>query len=103
MSKKEYETNTSQWSLIVQRVTASSVDIWVGTLFPTLKMPEHARVQLVFPDGKIQTRQIGKKDWKRPFREMKQRFYAVCSFNNLKPATRYTGTFYDRQLLSTGK
>lgn len=90
-------TSTSQWSLVIHRVTATSVEVWVGTLFPTLKMPKAARVRLTMPGGKMRTRQISKADWKRPFRKMKQRFYTVCTFKDLKPGTRYTLSF-DRRI-----
>ena len=96
MSKKELITTTAQWSLVVHRVTETSAEIWVGTLFPTLKKPAHARVQLTFPDGSTLTRQIVKADWKRPFRGVNQRFYTLCTFRNLKPGTRYTVQFSRR-------
>jgi hypothetical protein len=75
MSNDELNTSTAQWTLVIHRVTDTSAEIWVGTLFPTLKMPAHARVQLTFPDGNTRTRQIVKADWKRPFKKLKQRFY----------------------------
>ena len=93
MSQDEMVTSTSQWTLVIHRVTDTSVEVWVGTLFPTLKKPQHARVQLTLPDGSTRTRHIAKKDWKRPFRAMKQRFYSICTFQNLKPGTRYTVRF----------
>ena len=96
MSKKELITTTAQWSLVVHRVTDTSAEIWVGTLFPTLKKPAYARVQLTFPDGSTLTRQIVKADWKRPFRRVNQRFYTLCTFQNLKPGTRYTVRFSRR-------
>jgi hypothetical protein len=93
----ELITSTAQWSLVIHRVTSSSVEVWVGTLFPTLKKPKAARVRLSMPGGGTRTRQIIKADWKRPFRKMNQRFYTVCTFQNLKPGTRYTLTF-DRRI-----
>ena len=96
MSNDELLTSTAQWTLVIHRVTDSSAEIFVGTLFPTLKMPAYARVQLTLPDGSKRTRQIVKKDWKRPFRKLKQRFYSVCRFENLTPGTRYSVTFSRR-------
>ncbi len=93
----EFITSTSQWSLVIHRVTATSVEIWVGPLFPTLKMPKAARVRLTLPDGNTRTRQITKADWKRPFRKMHQRFYTVCTFQDLRPNTRYTLSFDRRR------
>ena len=96
MSNDELNTSTAQWTLVIHRVTDTSAEIWVGTLFPTLKMPAHARVQLTFPDGNTRTRQIVKADWKRPFKKLKQRFYTVCRFENLVPGTRYSVLFSRR-------
>jgi len=90
------ETNTSQWSLVVQRVTSTSVEVWVGTLFPTLKKPDLARVELVFPDGSKRTKRITRDQWQRPFDKMNQRFYKVVKFNNLVPGKRYDLNFIRR-------
>lgn len=96
MSNNGLITTTAQWSLVIHRVTATSAEIWVGTLFPTLKKPSHARVQLTLPDGRTRTRPIVKTDWKRPFRNVNQRFFTVCTFYNLKPGMRYTVRFSRR-------
>lgn len=67
-------TSTAQWSLVIHRVGAASVELWVGTLFPTLKMPERARVRL-FRDGReVRSALISRSDWRRPFRGMRRRF-----------------------------
>ena len=92
----EIITNTSVWSLVVQRVTATTVEVWVGTLFPTLKKPLHARVVLTLPDGKKRTKRITTAQWQRPFDKMKQRFYCVCTFTNLQADTHYTLSFERR-------
>ena len=94
MSDKE--TNTSQWSLVVQRVTSDSVEVWVGTLFPTLKKPDVARIELILPDGSRRTKRITKDGWQRPFDKMNQRFYKVVKFNNLTPGKRYELNFIRR-------
>jgi len=90
------ETNTSQWSLVVHRVSSSSVEVWVGTLFPTLKKPDFARVELVLPDGSKRTRRITKDEWVRPFDKMNQRFYKIIKFNNLTAGKRYDLNFIRR-------
>ena len=95
MSKDE-RTSTAQWTLVIHRVTDTSAEIYVGTLFPTLKMPAYARVQLIFPNGSKRTRQIVKKDWRRPFKKLKQRFYTICQFDNLPPGTRFSVEFFRR-------
>lgn len=89
-------TNTSQWSLVVQRVTSTSVEVWVGTLFPTLKKPDVARVELIYPDGTKKSRRITRDDWQRPFDKVNQRFCKVVKFSNLTPGKRYELNFIRR-------
>jgi hypothetical protein len=93
----EIITNKSEWCLVVQRTSQTRVEVWVGTLFPTLAMPHHARVRLNDENGVVETKRIIKKDWKRPFSKLKQRFYCVCTFTNLKPGSYYTLEF-DRRI-----
>lgn len=89
-------TSTGQWCLTVLRVTQTSVKVWVGTLFPTLKMPDSARVELESPDGSVETKMITKADWQRPFRKIRKRFYTTVVFDNLKPGTHYRLRFLRR-------
>ncbi len=89
-------TNTGQWSLVVLRVSQDSTKVWVGTLFPTLKMPDSARVELEAPDGTVETKIITKADWKRPFRKIRKRFYCCVDFENLMPGTHYRLRFLRR-------
>lgn len=89
VKSNEIVTNTSQWSLVIHEVGQDRVQVWVGTLFPTLKKPNKARVQLKGTDGSKKTKTIAKKDWKRPYRMVNQRFYTVLEFKGLKPGTRY--------------
>ncbi len=96
MSHDELITSTAQWTLVIHRVTDTTAEIFVGTLFPTLKMPARARVRLTLPDGRTRTRQIFKRNWRRPFRKLNQRFYTVCRFENLIPGTRYSVMFSRR-------
>ena len=95
-------TNTSQWSLVVHRVTSNSVEVWVGTLFPTLKKPDLARVELIHPDGSKQTRRITKEQWQRPFDKVNQRFYKVIKFSSLAPGKQYSLNFV-RRIEAVGK
>ncbi|MBN0987501.1 hypothetical protein [Amphritea pacifica] len=88
-------TNTGQWSLVVLRATQNSVKVWAGTLFSTLKMPDHARIELVSPDHTV-VHEITKADWNRPFSYLRKRFYVTASFNNLQPGTHYKINFLRR-------
>lgn len=96
-----YETKTSDWTLVVHRVSTTSVDVWFGTLNPSLKMPDKARVVLMDDEGNsVAVIEVTQSDWKRPFSKLKQRFYAVHTFTGLMPGTRYQLRF-DRQLPAT--
>ena len=70
------------------------MEVWVGTLFPTLKKPERARVRLITKNGKVRTRVIRK--WQRPFPGMKQRFFAVVTFRGLEAGNDYRLEFERR-------
>ena len=91
-----HPTSTAQWSLVVHRVTATSVQVWVGTLFSTLKMPERARVLLYRDGGKVRTRYIQRKNWSRPFTHMERRFFCMVEFRNLDENTDYRLAFERR-------
>jgi len=94
MSNEFFTTDTSQWTLAIHRVTDTTAEVWVGTLFPTLKMPDQARVELTAPNGEKQVQTIVRNDWKRPFAYMRQRFYQVCTFTGLSPGTHYEVRFF---------
>ncbi len=93
----QHPASTAQWSLVIHRVSETSVEIWVGTLFPNLKMPKRARVLLFEEDGEqireMESRMIRKQDWQRPFRNMKRRFFFVATFRRLTPGKQYRVEF----------
>lgn len=89
MSQNEVVTNTSQWSMVVQRVTDTSAEIWVGTLFATLKKPSRARVEIIAADGSVKRKFVKKEEWQRPFSGLDQRFYQVVKFTGLEPGKNY--------------
>lgn len=93
-------TSTARWSLVIHRVGGTSAEVWVGTLFPDLKKPERARVRLFEEDGEkskeLNPWTIQEKDWRRPFRKMRQRFFSVAEFNGLQPGRRYRVEFERR-------
>ena len=92
----DYPTSTVQWSLVIHRVSQRSVEVWVGTLCPNLKMPERARVRLIDANRKVRTRDINKDSWQRPFTGMKQRFFAVVTFQRLEAGSEYHLVFERR-------
>lgn len=96
MSQDDLVTNTSQWTLVVQRVTQQQASIWVGTLFPFMRMPLHARVVLTDESGQEQVFPLQRADWQRPFRHTSQRFYALATFSDLSPGRHYQVRFERR-------
>ena len=84
-----HPTSTAQWSLVIHRVSQTSVEVWVGTLFPALKKPKLARVRLFEGDRELESQVIEEQDWQRPFRKMKRRFFFVANFQRLTSGRRY--------------
>ena len=94
--KADAYMSTAQWSLVIHRVSRHSVEVWIGTLFSTLKMPERARVRLFREDREVRTRNIRKQDWQRPFTGMKRRFFTVVTFRGLEAGNDYRLEFERR-------
>ena len=91
-----HPTSTAEWSLAIHRVGRTTVEVWVGTLFPTLKLPDRARVRLLAGDVELRRRMIRREEWQRPFRGMKRRFYHVAKFRGLEPGRDYRVKFERR-------
>ena len=89
----EHPTSTAQWSLAIHRVSRTSAEVWVGTLFPTLKRPDRARVRLFDGNRELRRRVIRRENWRRPFHKMKRRFYCVVNFRRLEPGRHYRVEF----------
>ncbi len=92
-----HPTSTAQWSLVIHRVSPTTAEVWVGTLFPNLKMPDRARVLLFQDKVRSAVVRITKDQWRRPFEDLDQRFYRLVTFQNLDPWTDYQVRF-DRQV-----
>lgn len=93
-----YNTKTGDWMLAIHRVTAHSAEIWFGTLCPTLKKPERARLVLMDATGKDVAQFVLTSDqWQRPFSRLNQRFCALHRFDGLAAGTHYLVRF-DRLL-----
>ena len=50
MNIVDFTTNTSKWSLVFHKVSQTTVQLWAGTLFGTLRKPKLARL-IVSLDG----------------------------------------------------
>ncbi|MFN3714634.1 MAG: hypothetical protein ACK4SX_13330 [Alcanivoracaceae bacterium] len=97
MSQDAPVTVTADWSMVIQRVTQTGAEIWVGTLFPYMKMPDVARVVIEDGAGNRHHQTIDRHHWQRPFRNMSQRFYAVVHFTGLVPGQQYR-VFFERRV-----
>ncbi len=88
------DTSTAQWTLVVQRVSQTTVEVWVGTLFPSLEKPHDAQVILFDSQQNVlATQSIKHADWERPFRNHSRRFYFVARFDQLSPSCDYQLAF----------
>lgn len=92
----DYSTNTSQWSLVFHKVSQTSVEVWAGTLFGTLRKPKLARLIISQGDAEISRQDITLQQWKRPFSRLKQRFYDTRLISGLQAGTAYKVNFYQR-------
>lgn len=86
MNKSEF------WSLVVQRVSVSQVQIWVGNLSARSKQPYCAKVEIKQGDAFIESMDIV--NWCKPFSSLSNRFYQLCIFQNLSVNTHYDVIFY---------
>lgn len=87
-------TDTSKWTLGIHRVSTNMAEVWVGTLYPDLRMPDLARIELTASDGTRQIHDIKREDWRRPFRYMRQRFFYVHEFDALRANVNYEVRFF---------
>ena len=87
----------SKWNLVIHDCCQSTVNIWVGTLFPDLRKPELCSVVLL--DNNLQQvacADITRQDWLRPFSRVNDRFYQLINFPHLNANTTYQVQFIRR-------
>jgi hypothetical protein len=82
----DFAMNNKEWSLVIQRVSKSSVDIWVGKLLAQ-KKPELVQIDIFCGDELIATHSIDQ--WQRPFRRLSQGFYHLHQCTGLQAGTHY--------------
>lgn len=92
----DFPTNTSKWSLVFHKVSQTSVQLWAGTLFGTLRKPKLARLILRFNDTEINRQDITMEQWQRPFSRLSQRFYDTRLVSGLEAGKGYQVDFYQR-------
>jgi hypothetical protein len=96
MNVVDFQTNTSKWSLVFHKVSQSSLQIWAGTLFGTLRKPQHARLIVTLNGSEISRQDINLSQWQRPFSRMSQRFYTTRLVDGLDANQSYQVDFYQR-------
>jgi len=97
----ELNSNTSYWSLVIHQVSQTTAQVWLGTLFGTLRQPQLARL-LVKADGvEIQRVDLPQQQWQRPISGLNQRFYQLIPLSGLTPGRAYQLDFY-QQLAGPG-
>lgn len=89
-----FATNTSSWNLVIHKVSASSAEIWCGTLFPTLRKPNLCRLVLLKQGQQIDSIDIHRNDWQRPITKLSQRFFVTHVFANLVSNEQYQVHLY---------
>lgn len=93
---KDFPTNTSKWSLVFHKVSQTSVQIWAGTLFGTLRKPQLARIIVSLDGSEVSREDISLQQWKRPFRRLSQCFYDTRLVSGLQAGQSYNVNFYQR-------
>ena len=58
MNIVNFQSNTSKWSLVIHRVSSTSVTLWAGTLFTNMGKPKQARLIVKQGDTVIETIEI---------------------------------------------
>lgn len=83
----------NKWSLVVLDVDTDTAKIWVGTLFPNEKKYEKYSVTLKAAGQEVDTIEISKDEFERPFQSLNQRFFKRVTFDSLSPSTKYEVVF----------
>ncbi|WP_339719000.1 hypothetical protein [uncultured Paraglaciecola sp.] len=96
MNIVNFTTNTSQWSLVIHKVSQTSVELWAGTLFGTLRKPKLARLIVSLEGNEVRREDITLKQWQRPFNGLSQRFYDTRLASGLLAGKNYKVDFYQR-------
>ncbi|MBC3767366.1 hypothetical protein [Neptunicella marina] len=93
MSQLNLNTNTSKWQLVIHKVSATTAQVWVGSLFDDLNKPDIARVLLKHQTQEIRQYDINMNDWQYPFKQIHKRFFYLCEIDGLQPDKEYQVEF----------
>ncbi|MFT5719377.1 MAG: hypothetical protein ACI9T7_003590 [Oleiphilaceae bacterium] len=96
MNIVDYPTNTSQWSLVIHKVTQDTVELWAGTLFGTLRKPKNVCLIVKLEGQEVARENVAFEDWKRPFSRLSQRFYVHRKIAGLQAGLDYQAELYQQ-------
>ena len=96
MNIVDFQSNTSLWSLVFHKVSQTSIQLWAGTLFGTLRKPKLARLIVTLDGNEVAREDISQEQWQRPISRLSQRFYDIRTITNLQAGKRYEVIFYQR-------
>jgi hypothetical protein len=96
MNIVDYPTNTSQWSLVIHKVSENTVELWAGTLFGTLRKPKKVCLIVTLKGQKVAREDVVLEDWERPFSRLSQRFYVHRKIANLQAGLDYQVELYQQ-------
>lgn len=77
------------WSLVIQRVTQHSVEVWIGSLSKGIVAPIEAQLVVKSQGQRLHGKVIRPVDWAKPFSGVSQGFYTLCRFDALLPRQHY--------------
>jgi len=81
----------NNWSMVIQRASATSVDIWIGKLLAK-HAPGAVHIDIVCDGQAICSRAIN--SWQRPFKRLSKGYYHLSQFTQLTPGTHYKVELY---------
>ena len=95
------QNNNTQWSLVVQRVSEASADIWIGNLFAGVKPPYQAKLEMMESSVGLSNEAgpaiaphiVAVDDWQKPFQHLSERFFKLCRFEHLNAHRNYSIIF----------
>lgn len=76
----------NNWSLVIQRASVSSVDVWIGKLLAK-QAPGTVQLDIFCGDDLVCSRVVN--EWQRPFRRLSKGFYCLSRFTQLSSGTHY--------------
>ena len=87
---------TSDWSLVIHKVTTQTAQVWSGTLSPYLRKPTLCRLICYKDSVEIARIDITRQDWGLPIRGTGNRFFTLSEFDDLDSHSEYKVILYQQ-------